>query len=496
MKVVSAAVTALAAVGLGLALPAYVPSAAVAWIVVVAVLSGLVVVQAFRWERDPFAPQLVVGLIFAVLYVLRPAYVFVSGRYGPTRAIDDRALTPDILPAISHALALAALGLTCFWVGSMMDRWLNPGVGESWRGLRERVDRISFDSIPLRVGVVIAAVAAGYVDYRLVRDAGGLSRYISQLSVRSAFFFGRGYLAQITLPLKVLVLVVLAGKLAGRRPTRRDAVLVAGLLTPVLVGDFLTGGRATLLVGTLLPVVLLVHYLWAPLRLRVVATLVVAAMLVFVGSRIITRDSVYVSGQHESRVSLIKSAVLHLPSSTLGAREAVPFDSLVVLVDASRKGAPLLMGRTYLPIASFPVPRAIWPGKPLGGGNYWFTTTYFPGFYGNVHAETSISFLGELYANFGSGGIALGCCCLGFMLAVFRRRVFEGQSARALVVYAITIGYVVSGLRGDAFHTVTNWVMTIGLLLVIWPLVVRKGELKRDPVSYRISDHVREGFSA
>jgi len=427
-------------------------------------------------ERDPLSPLFILSGVLLVLYVLRPIYILTSGRIGPARALDDRQVTIAIEGSMTHALWLVALGILGIALGYFVRRGAPAPELGGWRALRGRIRsagviRVSPDGA--LVSVLLAFLLAAVAYWSLIRQAGGFGPYINELSLRSGLFYGRGYLALVTIPLKVAALCLVAVMLVQhRRLSVSQKWFLGGLVLVVTIGDFLSGGRAALILGTLLPVTVLVHYLRRPLAARTLVFVLAGAVVLFVGSRVVTRDAVY-EGRQQSRAALVQQALLHLPASTVGSHEAIPFDSLVTLVDASNAGAPLQLGRTYLPILSFLVPRAVWHGKPVGGANAWFTRTYYPDYYGPDRIETSVSMIGELYANFGAAGIVVGCFLFGFVASLLYRRLLATSSLRYVLLYALLLGYVFTLVRGDAYHSITGAYLTAGLALLMYPVMVR-----------------------
>jgi oligosaccharide repeat unit polymerase len=450
------------------------------WLPTVVITAVLVVSVAASLanERDLLSPMVVLSGVFFLLYVVRPAYVVASGRYGPTRAIDDRSVDASVLASATHALWLVALGVTCVGAGYALHVLVNArGNAAQHEDRSGRSDAVTDVLLTHQERVLVATFAAvalsGYAYWRLVQGAGGFSQYLSALSLRGAFFFGHAYVVAVALPLKIIVLILATAFF--REPVVHRWRLLTGvaLVAIVALGDFLTGGRAGLLLGTLLPLVILFHYLRRPVSARALAVIALLALLIFVSARVVTRDAIYAGG-NQSRTSILISSLKHLPTTTVGGREVIEFDSLLVLVRAEETGHPaLLWGRTYLPIISFPVPRRLWPAKPAGGGNTWFTQTYFPGYYAAGRTETSISFFGESYANFGVAGIAVLSFALGFGLsAVYRRFRRRGISSVGVLYYAIVLGYAITLIRGDAFHSVTWCLMSLALTAVLLRFLV------------------------
>lgn len=443
---------------------------ALLWIFLTLVLCcGAIAISAAR-ERDPLSPLVVIPVALIVLYVFRPLYILSAGSWSATTIREARGVTPDVVATMAHASRLVCLAVAMFIVGYLLQRAKHPLLPEQWREARERVRRsigpLSFKGEAAAVLLGLTLGLAIYAYGSLIAEAGGLSAYVSQLSVRSGFFFGRSYLTTVALPLKVVVLSILAVVLLRGRLEPRLRLAAIALMLIVVFGDFLTGGRAAMLTGTLLPAVLLVHYLRRPLRLAAVLGLVLIALLMFIVVRVITRDAVYQGAEGRGTVALIQDAVLNVPKTTVGGQDAIPYDSLLVLIEADARGTPLQWGSTYLPIFTYPIPRAVWPEKPLGGGNAWFTQKYFPVFYGKQKIETSISLIGESLVNFGLAGVALVMLAFGFALSWLYARFITRAGIIGAVAYAVTFGYAITLLRGDAFHSVASLVLTLVLLKV------------------------------
>ncbi len=441
------------------------------WILLTLVLCcGAIAISAAR-ERDPLSPLVVIPGTLIVLYVFRPLYILGSERWGPTTVAENRGVTPAVISTMAHASRLVCLAVAMFVIGYLLERVTRPLRLRQWTEVRARV-RGSIGPLSFKPGVALVLLGitlalAVYAYGSLISEAGGVSAYISELSVRSGFFFGRSYLTTVALPLKVVVLSILAVVLLRKEIEPRLRAAAIGLMLIVVTGDFLTGGRAAMLTGTLLPAVLLVHYLRRPIRMITLIGLILVALFMFIVVRIVTRDAVYAGNEGQGTVALIQNAVLNVPQTTVGGQDAIPYDSLLVLTEADAHKEPLQWGSTYLSIFTYPIPRAIWPDKPLGGGNVWFTQKFFPTFYGEQKIETSISLIGESLANFDIPGVAVIMFAFGFGLAALYGRFVTRSGIIGAVAYAVTIGYAITLLRGDAFHSVTSLVLTLALLGIV-----------------------------
>lgn len=90
-----------------------------------------------------------------------------------------------------------------------------------------------------------------------------------------------------------------------------------------------------------------------------------------------------------------------------------------------------LAGSSYLAIVALPIPRALWKSKPIGSmvelQNHFFDSK----------AGSSFPEYGEMYANFGLFGVALGCFGLGYLLEAMWLRFAETESLPSAFLLAV-----------------------------------------------------------
>ncbi len=440
-------------------------------LVVLAATTSLLVTWANLYEHDSLSPLALMAYLFIFLYVLRPLYILSTGTIGSARLSEGYTLDDRALAAMTRSLWLLLVALLA---GVMVYLLVVLRSGASWTARRLRYDgpqlTLRSRDILLIAVVVTSALALGTY-LVLIQQAGGLSSYLNGIATRSKFFFNRSFVTLVNLPLKALLFVTLAAYVTGWRANRLRAIVWSTLLVVILT-DFLSGGRAAVITGTIVPCVLITHNFGFRFRRSMALLLLSAGLIFFVSARAGVRDYAFQSSTSQSRTQLIGASFTHLPQTILGGDEAIPFDSLAVLNGATGLPAQTQDGSTYLPILTYLIPRFLWTDKPLGGGNVWFTSTYYPSFFGPDHVETSISGLGEFFANFGATGMVLGLSILLGIVALAYRRIRQRPSARAIVHYSVGMGYLITLIRGDAFHSVTNWLVTVILIEVAWRIIV------------------------
>jgi oligosaccharide repeat unit polymerase len=422
----------------------------------------LLAVPAYlRGPRDPLAPALVFAVIFTVYYVLRPLRVLSTGMVGPAKAAYDIPIAP-VMDSIRTALLLASIGVASFFLGYIST----VRAGATGHAEREHSPWpvITRERFHLATVVALSCVCA-FLTFLLLKS-GGLAAYLGQIGYRQRTFANIAFLTQLSVPVKAALFVALLSRRAAP-PHRVTWGVIATLGAFAATADVFSGGRSNLIVGTTLPALLIVHYALTPLRARTVLIAGLVLLVIAVGFRVVFRDSQFSGSSNHSRASLLQESYQRPVDAIVGGHDAIAFDSLATLNGAYGRTYARRLGSTYLDAFTFPVPRALWPGKPLGGGNAWFTSTYFPGYYGDDHVETSVTLLGEAEANFGLAGVLLVPVLLGAGLAYLYRRTVESLSAKSILVYANVAPYAFTLIRGDAYHSIPSALIATGASLFV-----------------------------
>jgi hypothetical protein len=136
---------------------------------------------------------------------------------------------------------------------------------------------------------------------------------------------------------------------------------------------------------------------------------------------------------------------------TVGAVLAEPFGSgndlflpLAGLASTVPGQLPYLHGSSYLQAAAFPVPRALWSGKPQDA-MIGVTRAIDPGNSGLAFPE-----FGEMYANFGPPGVLAGSLLLGALIELLAGRLAGSASIRESVFTAVCASVLLDLFTRDA----------------------------------------------
>jgi oligosaccharide repeat unit polymerase len=126
-----------------------------------------------------------------------------------------------------------------------------------------------------------------------------------------------------------------------------------------------------------------------------------------------------------------------------------------------------LHGYSFYGVIANPVPRALWPGKPVGVGK--LASILYDG---NPDNSIGLSLPGELYANFGYAGSLFGMFLFGVLAArIYGWYLSQRGDPVALVVYLMALVCMMTEVRGDILDA------TAPLLYTLLPAVLCFGLL-------------------
>lgn len=406
-------------------------------------------------DRMLSSPALV-GLAAAFFFVARPVYILIEAQTSIGAGVDAVALTSGLRDSEIAALWTCFVFLFGVAVGNLVPA----------RAAKARPGVVHL-SVPRLVAAVVALVGINLASlYALVSSAGSVSAYVAGLAVRSSTLRGESYLGLAYLPLLIATgLLWVATAQRDSAPPVRGARTVLYLGMGVgLLSAFASGGRAAVVLGCLLPLALVRSAVSGPIGRSKTVVLGLVAVVLFVGMSVALRQRQFAPDSNSGVFSATGAALSDLPGTLLGGTDARPFDSVLYLRSPDAERVAPLNGETYTSAWTYVVPRKLWPDKPFGGGNAWFTELFAPRFYGTDRVETSVSAVGEAWANFRWIGVLASGFLLGLALVVAER--FRSQLSRrdgGIVLYAFAAPTFISFVRGDAYHNVPLFLLIGGL---------------------------------
>ena len=430
-------------------------------LLVTTVFATALTARGFRQPDRLLNSLTLVGATVLFFFVARPAYIWSMRETSIGAAVDTVALTDGLQSSLVRAAWTCAVFSGAIFAGLSLTPTRSA-----------RVDRRRYvPAVGVATWLVIGLVLVNLASLVLVvRSAGSLSAYVSGLAVRSQTLRGQSYFGLMYLPLMMAsALLWIALRQARREGAGGDVsraprfVLIAGIAIGLL-GATASGGRAAVLLGCVLPLALVRSAVIGPFKLRGAVFLAITATVAFVAIADVLRTSQFEkAGGADSRGGMV-TAITDLPVTLLGGLEARPFDSVLYLRSPDAERVPALNGSTYQTAWTYFVPRKLWPDKPFAGGNAWFTSTFNPRFYSSDRVETSISAVGEAWANFRWTGVIGVGLLFGAALGLWERlRRERAASGTVIVLYAFVAPVAISFLRGDAYHNIP-FVVTIGVI--------------------------------
>jgi len=116
------------------------------------------------------------------------------------------------------------------------------------------------------------------------------------------------------------------------------------------------------------------------------------------------------------------------------------------------------------------IPRALWPQKPLGPGDY--EAGLFFNIYGKVMVGVEPSIPGELYWNFGVSGIVLGMAALGLLCRTVYWFFRENDSRPGLLFYIPWVFWAFECNDGNLSDSLFSFVVVYLVPLILAHLLL------------------------
>lgn len=275
-------------------------------------------------------------------------------------------------------------------------------------------------------------------------------------------------------------LVVLITAMGYFRTRQRP---VGHLLLAIVVVQICFGFASGFKGNTIMPIVfVLVAYALVRRRLPWRALTFVALFLFFVILPLNQeyRDSVRGAGAAPS--AALRQAITTPPelNPTLAATSTVNYvftrfrsiDSVALIRTQTPSPFSFAGGEKYwlLP-AMIAVPRSVWPNKPVLDDTVEFTHTY-SGRSVKIRSSTQITQIGDLYRNFGYGGVVIGMFLWGVVVAALAAAYIRWHSPRLQAIYAFVVVTIVVSVESTLPLLLNTAAKTLPLAAVVaWLLL-------------------------
>lgn len=409
------------------------------------------------------------------VYLAFYSYVFFLG-FGPlvARMIDPSWSATRILthigkwPLILSWIGLAALGLG-YWCGRSGVPHRGKLGSTSGRHSSQDVNYLLYGAIAFTLvgvsGVFTYLSKVGGLTYLLdtsygTREnpsiyAGFYNMLRPGLFLLVAFMVGsnkRSVLGSLALLLYILFDLLWLGPLSGSR-----SQIITLVLTLAYIAKYcgsVDRASGSVLRG-LLTIGVLVALAWGGLRTRPIADILVMRLT----------DVNITAGAEEATMAAFYQ----------------PFDSFVRVVDLVPGYLPYQWGKTFYESLTVFIPRDLWKSKPSSVGDWLTETLYDP----HLHGNSVATWPGELYLDFGAGGVVLGMIVMGMVCAWLARWIPTGNAMRpsifqgllAAVWFPLPFQWVWGGSNAAVWYLLFN---VLPVCVVIW---LARFRLRRVPFS-------------
>ena len=380
-------------------------------ILIALIMLGAIIRRVRRNGFDPLEPIYAVFLSFLVGYIARSLYI-AAGHYETMAAFDVETGNYYLV----RALLVVLFGVAAFVIG------YGSGWGEKYAN---KLPKFSEHIDPQRMKLItfVFTVVGLFSFYLLVQQSGGLGLTITDISRKrtaSTEYIKNGAYLLFAAAVFRYILVLHGDKVR---------LLWLHLLVASMV-PFVTSSRSNLILWWLI-IAVLYHYGRKRLPLRFMATLVPVVLLVY-SLMLGLRTSAYSSEVNLSDFLDIEQAIV----TAIGGRDFADINTVAHIVRTIPERYPLQYERTFLIFITRPIPRALWPAKPVNFGAFVSQELYGrPASFGIIPP----SLIGELYASFHLPGVVAGMFIFGISLRIAYTYLINNLSSLSVVTYYAAI---------------------------------------------------------
>jgi len=359
------------------------------------------------------------------------------------------------------ALSYALIGLIFFYLGYYMR--LGYLFSTKLFYFSSRIKALNFYVAEL--ALIFAALLSVIL---LVKTSAGLIYFVTHIDeFRTTSLLGKGYLYYGISLLSIAYLIFSIYTILKHRCQIFNYIFLL-----IIVSISLLVGFRYMTMYTLTYFVITRHYLYKRIRIKQV----VAFMLLFIPLNIfypIFRGYAHLGIKNMFSTITIDFSLFY--NMFLSRFHGV--ESLVRIINTIPT-VGFQYGKYFLlDIVSFPVPRVLWPGKPISSGlrqNMLFWGDIFHK--GDIGAAVP-TFIGELYWIAGIVGIIVGMFLMGIFLRMMYSYMINHISGASVAIYAVSFWFAMFVNETLSLHTIT-FVSTIIPLVFIF-LFVNSFRLKR-----------------
>jgi oligosaccharide repeat unit polymerase len=406
-------------------------------ILVVALAFGPLVWRIVHKRFDLFEPTTIFAAMILLGYTVPAIMVMRHGDpvwedWGSRSSGDQAALLRSALIVTLYAVAGFAVGYNGplgVWVAGRLPLAPSTWSISAFRSISALYIAIGFSSLAILV-VLLGGVSVLF---------GNLNNRVQLLTGLNYFLLG-GQFVVVAMWLRYAHLL--------QRPLRHP-MLSGGPLILVALAVTLASGSKFQVLGVLVVVVILGHYLVRRVSFTRGFLLALLGVGLFVGYNLYFREYLIrgyvVLNVHDEGHNAIEAIWWRFSRDTF-----IQIQTLMLLVDYFPRDHGFLGGQTFASLFTAPIPRSLYPGKPPSPAGV-VSTIVFPDLYVR---GTSIppSLVGEAYINFGRiGAFAVMALFGAFYRTAYAYLMRAPKRPAVVLIYAIVATMMIHWIRGESF---------------------------------------------
>lgn len=137
------------------------------------------------------------------------------------------------------------------------------------------------------------------------------------------------------------------------------------------------------------------------------------------------------------------------------------------VMEQTPASVPYLWGSSYASLLVKPVPRLLWPDKPIEDAGYWFSARYGMRSAGDYTTSFNVPWVVEAYANFGMAGLTVGMLLIGFVMGTLDTFLNSHRMSETDLIFGISLIYA-TALQESNFSLVIGSILPAALALYIY----------------------------
>jgi oligosaccharide repeat unit polymerase len=358
----------------------------------------LAIVPLFLWKRTNNLLSLrnLLGIFFALVFGFWPMYVIIFGQ----PSISSLTSVGNPYAHLYRSLQYSALGIFAYQVsyilpfGAVIAKKIQLSKG-NWNHRRVNLALI------LTIAMLLVSLFA------IWEIAGGTTNILNAPTRVRKYISGEFY---FTLGLTFTPVVLqLAFAHAVLHKKRMNLIWILAFI--YTVAYFVLGSRSNVVIIWLS--FLLIYILITQERLKIRQYILGVVFTIFAVVSVIGIRDIRTSEQSFADIDINDLAIRNLSSSgdiiDKIFIEVNQVEIFALVTNLFPDSMPFLYGKTYLDLVYQPIPRSIWPNKPLPSG-FLLGQLFF-----GIDVGAPPTIIGDLYMNFGGVGVFLGMILYGIV---------------------------------------------------------------------------------